>query len=163
MSKLLAVRGYNSGLLLGLAFLVTIIGCKSDPDAGKYSKTVTFSTPEPAPKDFDAWSFQWSTPRWDGKAQLNYIVRLPDGSTYFQADIPQHDAWNPPTDGKIDFGVNYAGGDPSAFFGKTINVTFRVDKGSLLFSPDRFYTFKFYKGGFEGTLLTTQSAVMDGG
>jgi hypothetical protein len=149
-------------IMVAIFSLIVVSGCKKQSSTEGFSRTVTFRTPEPAPAEFDAWSFHWSYPRWDAKAQLDYIVLQPNDATYAQAPIPQNEMWNPQTDARSEFSAETSSSDPSVFFGKKINFTFRVDKGFLIFSPDGFYTFTFYKGGLGGTVVANQTAVMDG-
>jgi hypothetical protein len=134
--------------------------CKGGSDS-QFSKTITFKTASAAPSDFDAWSFSWSYPRWEKNAQLDCIILTPDGDQFFQQLIEQNSSWNPLTSATTEFAPGNPGGDPGLFRGKDIRITFRVTKGFLMFSPDGFYEFKFYKDGLDGSMISLQPAALE--
>ncbi len=144
-------------IALMVILVVFLQGCGS----GK-AKSVTFSTPDPAPPDFDSWTFDYSYPRWDQDAHLTLVVQLPDGRDVFETPIEQAPPFNPNPAGHLELSPNIGGIDQSVFYGKKVKVTFRVDKGFLLFPLEGYYTFAFYEGGVGMTKLGQQTAVREG-
>ena len=143
-------------LLLGLI----VSGCitTQSSDATKIiAKEVTFTTSEPAPLAFDAWTFFWEYPaveRFD--ADIEYIVPLPNGKQYYVYDLGM-----PPAGGSVrsDFsGVmrNPAGTNKldmvKPFQGKHISIGFHPSKGRIRFSRNVGYQFVFYKKDEKGKI-----------
>lgn len=135
--------------------LLIFSGCKS----GKPSNSVTFTTTKPAPQEFDALIFEWARPRVEVGAKLELEVLYPNGSTFYHEEIPPFPAWNPEPSAKTEFSIETTENTLDTFFGKDISVTLKVDKGFLIFSPDGYYSFKFYSGSNK-TAIATIPAIM---
>lgn len=97
------------------------------------SDTVTFLLEQPAPADFDAWSFYWPHPTVDPDARVGYVVRSEDGREYYR--------WgprllNPGDDSQSDFWKGMEGTDPALIAGKKIAIEFWTTRGKLQFPED---------------------------
>lgn len=145
--------------ILIVTFVLT--GCGGGDDLSKYSKIVTFKSAEPAPRDFDSWSFFWQSPTVDSDSQLEYVVLKPKGEFYIQKSFSSSEMATPGMRNRLDFQKDFAGDDPTIFLRKEVNFSFRALKGDIVFDPNGLYYFKFFKGGFEGTEVAVIDAVSD--
>ena len=137
--------------------IVAVSGCKttgsSNPDS-LIGKSLTFTTAEPAPAQFDAWTFFWSYPAIEKfDADLQYVVLCEGEAPYV------HDCGTPRPGGSVrsDFwrAMFEDMGKPdrdliSPFHGKHITVVFRATKGRLRFPNHGIGGFAFYKNGADG-------------
>ena len=105
------------------------------------SDEITFKTATKAPEGFEAWTFFWKMPAIDDDAILEYVVIQPDGMEYFRYKISK--GTKKGTGIRSDFSLDFAGGDPSVFYGKEIIFKFRVNKGKIKFDPKATYHFEF--------------------
>lgn len=141
-----------------LALVITTMpGCRTtgSGDSRKLiGKSLAFTTSEPAPAQFDAWTFFWSYPsleRFD--SDLEYVVLC-------EGELPYvHDCGMPSPGGGVrsDFWRTMFKdmGEPdrdliSPYHGKHITVVFRATKGRLRFSSHGMGGFAFYKNGEDG-------------
>ena len=140
---------------LALVFVVT--GCtttSSKDSAALIGKSLTFTTAEPAPAQFDSWTFFWSYPSLEKfDADLEYVV-LCEGREYYVHDCGMT---SPGGSVRSDFWKTMFKdmGKPdkdliTPFYGKHITVVFRATKGRLRFSDYGMGGFAFYKAGKNG-------------
>ena len=143
-----------------LVAMLTVAGCMT-VDTGlqqnEIVKTITFTTKEPAPAEFDSWTFFWQYPRIERfDADLEYVVIHPDGKEYYV-----HKCGMRPFDGTVnsDFwpGMFKDLGMPDRdmigpFQGKSITIVFRATKGRIRFPSENFGGFAFYKKGENGKI-----------
>lgn len=120
-------------------------------------QTITFTTAEPAPADFDSWTFFWQDPavqKFD--ADLEYVVLLPDGKEYYVHNcgmtIPgtgvRSDFWQ----GMFsDFGMSERD-MIGPFRGQHISIMFRATKGRIRFPDHGNGSFTFYKKDESGQI-----------
>ena len=144
-------------LMVSLALMIVITGCTTGGPKGSASligRSLTFTTAEPAPAQFDSWTFFWAYPaleRFD--ADLEYVV-LCEGKEYYVHDCgmvtpgayPRSDFWKTmfkDTD-KPDRDLI------SPFHGKNITVVFRATKGRLRLPDNGMRGFAFYRTGKNG-------------
>jgi len=103
---------------------------------------VTFTTSEKAPADFNAWTFNWTTPKRDTNTTLDCVVLDPNGHEYFRRDLSSAP---PGRTARSDFMRGFAGGDPSVFYGQHIRIMFRCKGGKAEFDSLAKYSFEFRK------------------
>jgi tetratricopeptide (TPR) repeat protein len=114
----------------------------TDSQLALASDSVVFRTPEPAPADFDRWTFFWAHPLVTEGAGIGYVVRSGQGEEYFRWGPRQ---MSPKDSSRSDFWKGMS--DPSKLHGKDIVVKFWTDKGKLEFPAGFTLTFEFYKDG----------------
>ena len=142
----------------GVMLAVVLTGCATSPLEDKpqaIGKSISFTTQEPAPAEFDSWTFFWTCPsveRFD--ADLQYHVLMPDGSAPYVYDCDvvtagggvRSDFW--PTMfkelGKPDRDL------VAPFHGKSITIVFCATKGRIRFAHPEGFSFAFYKKGEDG-------------
>ena len=144
-------------LMVCLALVFIITGCTTtDPKepTSLIGKSLTFTTAEPAPAQFDSWTFFWAYPaleRFD--ADLEYVV-LCEGKEHYVHDCgmvspgayPRSDFWKTmfSDTGRPDRDLI------TPFHGKNITVVFRATKGRLRFPDHGMRGFAFYRTGDDG-------------
>ncbi len=140
-----------------LALAIISSGCtaprarNSDPLIGE---SLAFTTAEPAPADFDSWTFFWSYPALEEfDADLEYYVLCEDEVYY------AHDCGMVTPGGSVrsDFWRSMFKETETPekdlitpFRGKHITVLFRATKGRLRFPDHGIGSFGFYKRGADG-------------
>jgi hypothetical protein len=87
------------------------------------SDSVMFLTQEPAPADFDMWTFFWANPAVSQGAKVGYEVRSGSGEEYFKLT---RITVSPGGSSRSDFWKGQS--DPSKLFGKDIVVKFTTSK-----------------------------------
>lgn len=147
-------------MLMGcLVAVCAVAGCRTGGSAGHnklIGKTVTFTTAEPAPAEFDAWTFFWSYPSLEKfDADLEYVV-LCDGKEYYVHDLGMT---SPGDSVRSDFWKTMFKdmGKPdkdliTPFRCKQITVVFRATKGRMRFPDYGIGSFAFYKAGKDGKI-----------
>ena len=127
-----------------------VIGRETTMDAQYVGTTVRFRTAEPAPQQFDAWTFFWRGPRLESfDADLQYVVLLPDGTEHHVYDDLVVEAGGHV---RSDFAEEFSGGDPRPLHGQPITIEFRASEGRMKFSRTGEYSFAFYERTAEGTI-----------
>ena len=141
-------------LLLFICLMLLTVGCAATGSKGGnlIGKATTFKTSEPAPPEFDAWTFFWQAPQFaTSDTDLQYVVLRPDGPEQYFYD---YFAVSPGELVRSDFAEDLAGGDPSVFYRKDISIIFRARVGELRFSDSGSFT--FYKKDRSGKISWIQ-------
>ena len=116
-------------------------GTAADP-AAVVNDSVMFRTSEPAPADFDRWTFFWAHPSVAESAQVGFQVRSGQGEAYYDHRWGPH-ALTPGDSSRSDFWFGQT--NPRLLYGKDIIVKFLTDKGKLEFPAGFTPFFEFYK------------------
>ncbi len=146
--------------MISLVAILISAGCITTDTKTQQSdigKTITFTTKEPAPADFDSWTFFWQYPRIERfDADFEYVVIHPNGTEYYV-----YKSGITPFGGtaRSDFwpGMCHDIGIPERdmigpFHGKSITIVFRATKGLIRFPSGNFGGFAFYKKGDNGKI-----------
>lgn len=103
-----------------------------------------FTAVDPAPTNFDIWSFGFVTPVTATNAKLGIVTIAPDGSIPYRStlisNVPPNQFASP------NFHLPDTG-DPAPFFNERVMVEVGVTSGGMTFDPLRGYFFVFGKGG----------------
>jgi proline iminopeptidase len=111
-------------------------------EAAAASDSVTFRTKEPAPTEFDRWTFFWRSPAVAQGATCGYEVRTDQGAEWFRYALRPS---GPGSSVRSDFSKDQ--GDLSRLQGKDIVVRFWTSRGKIEFSAAMQLTFEFYTDG----------------
>jgi len=143
-------------LIVCLALGFALSGCMTTGSTGSaklIGKTVTFTTSQPAPAEFDGWTFFWQAPQLERfDADLEYVVLRPDGTELYVHDCT---GLSPMGNVRSDFSKEVAGGDPAVFHGKNIRIKLRATTGRLRCFGSG--SFAFHKKGDDGKINWRQS------
>lgn len=124
-------------------FTMLIAGC----GGSNGPKSITWTTPTPAPEGFDALTFDFSFPRWDPGVKLECALLAPDGSDLYVMRIDPPSPTNPIPAGQLEASLATNNVDVGVLNGQKVRIAFRVEKGLLLFPLEGYYKFTFFKGG----------------
>jgi hypothetical protein len=104
---------------------------------------IRFSTPGPAPDDFDAFTFFWLHPMLEHfETRIVWSVLLPSGREHIIFNDLLGSAG---TSTRSDYDAEHFSGDARQFRGKPIVEIFRSLNGRIRFGTARNYRFVFYK------------------
>ncbi len=136
--------------------LVACTGCLStsvvNQGGPRIGSQFTFTTSEPAPADFDAFTFFWTSPaseRFD--TQVTSMLVLPDGKEQvWIADLVMIAGQSVRSD--VAEGSDAVVPDPRQFRNKNMTVIFRSKNGRMRFPSDDHFSFAFHKAGSDGKI-----------
>ena len=111
-------------------------------EAASASDSVTFRTKEPAPPEFDTWTFFWLSPGVAEGARCGYEVRTDHGEEWFRYAFRLN---SPGKNVRSDFSKDQ--GDLRRLQGKEIVVRFWTSRGRIEFPAAMQLTFEFYTNG----------------
>jgi len=111
---------------------------------------IRFSTLQPAPDDFDAFTFFWLHPAMEHfETRVVWSVVLPSGKEYVIFNDLVGAAG---TSTRSDYDPEHFTGDPKQFRGKRIVEIFRSLDGRIRFGTAHNYRFVFYRKDREGQI-----------
>lgn len=150
-SRLLAVA-FGATVVAVVAFWL-VRGCRQEVPPPPVltipeGKEGRFRTAEPAPDQFDAWTFFWEGCRGSTNTEWEMVIYQPDGEVYWGRNLS--DLATSFSEVRSDFGHGPGNPDSGVFQGKLIEVIFRVVQGEgRLASPDDF-RFEFFRTNSNG-------------
>ena len=136
---------YTLVCLLGVALLSGCATTQTQTSGPLIGAEVRLTTVEPAPADYDAFTFFWTSPaseRFD--TQVTSVLVLPDGTEQvWIGDIVMSAGQSVRSD--VSEGGDSVVADPRLFRNKTMTVIFRSKNGRMRFPAKDRFSFSFHK------------------
>jgi hypothetical protein len=144
------------GILFALALVAGCATAPSNPSGPMIGTEVRLTAVEPAPADYDAFTFFWASPAMEHfDTQVTWILVLPDGKEQvWDDDVVMSAGQSVRSD--VSVGGDSVVADPRQFRNKHMTVIFRSKNGRMRFPSEDYFSFAFHKAGPDGKISWRQ-------
>ena len=141
-----------TGILFALALVAGCTTAPTSPSGPMIGTEVRLTTVEPAPADYDAFTFFWTSPASERfETQITSVLVLPDGTEQvWIGDIVMSAGQSVRSD--VSEGGDSVVADPRLFRNKNMTIIYRSKNGRMRFPAKDRFSFSFHKADADGKI-----------